>query len=190
MLINRWPYATQCFVLFFHPFANRSFLWWAWGETNNWACVTLIISLRWDSGSRPAMGRILIFCVLEQRSARDSVIFLWVALSVEWGLEIQEATKVRFKVTVHKFVHGWTDFSCQRSEVKATATSHQSTSYWHHVSKTLRVNVIRCDTNVHYCTDTSFFLFLPFSKTLFNVGAPSMVQPFSWKSAFLKQQPK
>lgn len=48
------------------------------------------------------MGRILIFCVLEQRSARDSVIFLWVALSVEWGLEIQEATKVRFKVTVHK----------------------------------------------------------------------------------------
>lgn len=46
------------------------------------------------------MGRILIFCVLEQRSARDSVIFLWVALSVEWGLEIQEATKVRFKVTV------------------------------------------------------------------------------------------
>lgn len=33
------------------------------------------------------MGRIRIFCVLEQRSARDSVIFLWVALSVEWGLE-------------------------------------------------------------------------------------------------------
>lgn len=43
----------------------------------------MIISLRWDSGSLPAMGRIRIFCVFEQRSASDSVIFLWVALSVE-----------------------------------------------------------------------------------------------------------
>lgn len=60
---------------------------------------TLIISLRCDSGSRPAMGRILIFCVLEQRSARDKVIFLWVALSVEWGLEIQNDTDVRPKLT-------------------------------------------------------------------------------------------
>lgn len=47
---------------------------------------TLIISVRWHSGSRPAMGRILIFCVLEHLSARDSVIFRCVALSVEWGL--------------------------------------------------------------------------------------------------------
>lgn len=60
--------------------------------------VTLIISLRCDSGSRPAMGRILIFCVLEQRSARDRVIFLWVALSVEWGLETQKTTNVTFMV--------------------------------------------------------------------------------------------
>lgn len=42
------------------------------------------------------MGRILIFCVLEQRSARDRVIFLWVALSVEWGLETQKTTSVTF----------------------------------------------------------------------------------------------
>lgn len=57
------------------------------------ASITLIISLRCDSGSLPAMGRILIFCVFEQRSARDSVIFLWVALSVEWGLETHKKKK-------------------------------------------------------------------------------------------------
>lgn len=48
---------------------------------------TLIISVRWHSGSRPAMGKILIFCVFEHLSASDSVIFLCVALSVEWGLQ-------------------------------------------------------------------------------------------------------
>lgn len=64
-------------------------------------CVTLIISLRCDSGSRPAIGRILIFCVLEQRSARDRVIFLWVALSVEWGLGIQKKHNVIFKVSAY-----------------------------------------------------------------------------------------
>lgn len=47
---------------------------------------TLIISVRWDSGSRPAIGKIRIFWVFEHLSARDSVIFLWVALSVECGL--------------------------------------------------------------------------------------------------------
>lgn len=73
------------------------------GPTRGEGQVTLIISLRCDSGSRPAMGRIRIFCVLEQRSARDSVIFLWVALSVEWGLQIQKTTRVRFRATVHMF---------------------------------------------------------------------------------------
>ena len=48
---------------------------------------TLIISVRWHSGSRPAIGKILIFCVFEHLSASDSVIFLCVALSVEWGLQ-------------------------------------------------------------------------------------------------------
>lgn len=44
---------------------------------------TLIISVRWDSGSRPAMGKMRIFCVFEHLSASDRVIFLCVALSVE-----------------------------------------------------------------------------------------------------------
>lgn len=44
---------------------------------------TLIISVRWHSGSRPAIGKILIFCVFEHLSASDRVIFLCVALSVE-----------------------------------------------------------------------------------------------------------
>lgn len=48
------------------------------------------------------MGRIRIFCVLEQRSARDRVIFLWVALSVEWGLEIQRKDIGGFKVYISK----------------------------------------------------------------------------------------
>lgn len=81
--------------LFFVPVATKAFSELRKDKHNSTdvrarGCITLIISLRWDSGSRPAIGRILIFCVLEQRSARDRVIFLWVALSVEWGLEIQK----------------------------------------------------------------------------------------------------
>lgn len=47
---------------------------------------TLIISVRWDSGSRPAIGKMRIFWVFEHLSASERVIFLCVALSVEWGL--------------------------------------------------------------------------------------------------------
>lgn len=91
MLVNNWPPAT-----YFGPCGNTIVLKQGWetqAEQHRWTeCVTLIISLRCDSGSRPAMGRILIFCVLEQRSARDRVIFLWVALSVEWGLKYRGNT--------------------------------------------------------------------------------------------------
>lgn len=55
--------------------------------TKNLSKRTLIISVRWHSGSRPAIGKILIFCVFEHLSASDRVIFLCVALSVEWGLK-------------------------------------------------------------------------------------------------------
>lgn len=78
--VNSWPHLTLPVSVVTKEFPHRT------------ARATLIISLRWDSGSRPAMGRILIFCVFEQRSARDRVIFLWVALSVEWGLEVQKKT--------------------------------------------------------------------------------------------------
>lgn len=49
--------------------------------------VTFSFSALCVSGSLPAMGKTLIFWVLEQRSAMDNVIFLWVALSVECGLQ-------------------------------------------------------------------------------------------------------
>lgn len=131
---------------FFAPLQTEVF---SDGPEERRTTVTLIISLRWDSGSRPAMGRILIFCVLEQRSARDSVIFLWVALSVEWGLEIQETPKVRFKVTVHKcFLSTSLSEDELRSKVKATVTPLQPTACCHNVSKTSGVNFIRCGTNV------------------------------------------
>lgn len=44
---------------------------------------TFTISVREHSGSLVAMGRILIFCALEILLASGSVIFLWVALSME-----------------------------------------------------------------------------------------------------------
>lgn len=96
-----------------------------WTESEK--CVTLIISLRCDSGSRPAMGRIRIFCVLEQRSARDSVIFLWVALSVEWGLEIWKTTNVRFKVTVHVSTSAF--YQIISPHIKTVLSGHSSPLY-------------------------------------------------------------
>lgn len=66
-------------------------------------CVTLIISFLWDSGSLPAMGKMRIFCVFEQRSARESVIFLWVALSVECGLYTLTHTQLAVSSNTHMY---------------------------------------------------------------------------------------